>query len=101
MDITLSPQPKDGSPASLRTHLHLRGTFGQPEIGPDMRRLAARGAGALAMGILNPLLAILPLLDEGRGKDSNCAGLIRQATSSGRSAASVGTAQRPPSPPRN
>jgi AsmA family protein len=101
MDITLRPQPKDGSPASLRTQLHLRGTFGQPEVGPDMRRLAARGAGALAMGILNPVLAILPLLDEGRGKDSNCAGLIRQATSSGRSAASGGTARRPPSPPGN
>ncbi|HEX5766658.1 MAG TPA: AsmA family protein, partial [Burkholderiales bacterium] len=100
MDITLRPQPKDGSPASLRTPLHMRGTFGQPEIGPDMRRIAARGAGMLAMGILNPLLTILPLLDEGKGKDSNCAGLIEEATSSGRSAASGATAPRPPSPPR-
>jgi uncharacterized protein involved in outer membrane biogenesis len=101
MDITLNPQPKDGSVASLRTPLHIRGTFGQPDIGLGMGRIAARGAGMLAMGILNPLLAVLPLLEEGRGKDSNCAELIRQATSSGRSAASGATAPRPPSPPRN
>jgi len=28
------------------------------------------------MGILNPFLAILPLLNQGEGKDSNCAALI-------------------------
>ena len=100
MDITLKPEPKDGSVASLRTPLHIRGTFAQPAIGADMSRIAARGAGALAMGIVNPLLAILPLLEEGGGKDSNCAALVRQATSSGRSSASGETAPRPPSPPR-
>jgi uncharacterized protein involved in outer membrane biogenesis len=101
MDITLKPQPKDGSVASLRTPLYMRGTFGQPDIGPDMGRIAARGAGALAIGILNPLLAILPLLEEGRGKDSNCAALIRQATSSARSSASGARGPRPPSPPKH
>ena len=110
MNLELKPQPKDRSIASLRSPLYLRGTFGQPQVGPDMGRLAARGGGSLLMGILNPLLAILPLLEEGKGKDSNCAQLIAQAaasskpggkktaaTSSGRSAASGATAPRPPS----
>ena len=82
MDLKLKPQPKDRGIGSLRTPLHIKGTFGEPDVGPDMGKLAARGAGALAMGILNPLLAILPLLEEGKGKDSNCGALIAQANAS-------------------
>jgi len=109
MDITLRPQPKDRSIASLKSPLYIRGTFGEPDVGPDMGRIAAKGAGAIIMGILNPLLAVLPLMEEGRGKDSNCGQLIAEATksgkpaakaakatSSGRSAASGETARRPP-----
>jgi uncharacterized protein involved in outer membrane biogenesis len=99
MDIKLKPQPKDRGIGSLRTPLHIRGTFSAPEIGPDMGKLAAKGGGALLMGIVNPLLAILPLMEEGKGKDSPCAELIAQATSSSRSSASGATARRPPSPP--
>ena len=126
MDITLKPQPKDGSIASLNSPLYIRGTFGTPKIGPDMGRLAAKSAGALVMGILNPLLAVLPLVEEGKGKDSPCRQLIAEATksaktaaaakakeaktkepktkepkaaSSDRSPAAGATAPRPPSPP--
>ncbi len=122
MDITLRPQPKDSSLASLKSPLYIRGTFGQPDIGPDMGRVTAKGAGAILLGILNPLLAVLPLMEEGKGKDSPCGQLIAQATkstkqaakqpagkqaatasstSSGRSAASGETARRPPSRPEN
>ena len=97
LDLTLKPDPKDKSVASLNSPLHVRGTFSQPKVGVDMKSIAARGAGAVAMGILNPFLAILPLLNEGKGKDSNCAALITAATSSGQSAASGATAKRPPS----
>ena len=106
MDLTLKPEPKDRSIASLKSPLYIRGTFGAPDIGPDMGKLAARGAGAILLGIVNPLLAILPLMEEGKGKDSPCAQLIAQATSStrgatssNRSSASGATAQRPPSRP--
>ena len=122
MDITLNPKPKDRSIASLRSPLYIRGTFGEPDIGPDMGRITAKGAGALLMGILNPLLAILPLMEEGKGKDSPCGQLIAQATkstkqaskqaakepakkqattSSSQSPASGETAPRPPSRPEN
>jgi AsmA protein len=97
MDLTLKPEPKDRSIASLNSPLYLRGTFSKPEVGPDMGRLATRGAGAILMGILNPLLAVIPLLEEGKGKDSNCGKLIAEATSSARSAASGATKKRPPS----
>jgi len=96
MDLKLNPDPKDKSVASLNSPLYIRGTFSQPKVAPDVKRLAVKGAGAIAMGVLNPLLAVLPLLNKGDGKDSNCAELITAATSSGRSAATGGTAKRPP-----
>ncbi|HUQ24686.1 MAG TPA: AsmA family protein [Burkholderiales bacterium] len=99
MDLTLKPEPKDKSVASLNSPLLIRGTFSEPKVGVDMKRLAARGVGAVAMGVLNPVLAILPLLNRGEGKDSNCAQLITAATSSGQSAAAGGTKKRPPSQP--
>jgi septal ring factor EnvC (AmiA/AmiB activator) len=47
------------------------------------------------MGILNPLLAIIPLIEEGKGKDSNCGQLIAEATKSAKqSAASGATTQK-------
>ena len=82
MDLKLKPRPKDSGVGSLSTPLHIKGTFGEPDVGPDMGKLAARGGGAIALGILNPLLAVLPLIEEGKGKDSPCAELIAQATSS-------------------
>jgi AsmA protein len=108
MDLKLNPKPKDSSIASLNSPLYVRGTFSDPKPSPDVGRLAAKGLGAIVMGIVNPLLAVLPLFKEGKGEDSNCGQLIAAATkskspatasSSGRSAASGGTAKRPPSPP--
>lgn len=86
MDLTLKPHPKDRSLASLRSPLYIRGTFGAPHVGPNWGQLGAKGAGAIAMGVLNPLLAVLPLIEEGKGKDSNCGQLIAQATKSNRQA---------------
>ena len=82
MDLTLKPTPKDSGIGSLRTPLHIKGTFSEPDIGPDMGRLATRGAGTILMGIINPLLAVIPLIQEGKGKDSNCGALIAQANAS-------------------
>jgi AsmA protein len=107
MDITLNPKPKDSSVASLNSPLYVRGTFSDPKPSPDAGKLAAKGLGALVLGVINPLLAVLPLFQESKGKDSPCQQLIAEATkskkgsatasSSDRSAASGGTAKRPPS----
>ena len=95
MDLTLKPTPKDSGIGSLRTPLHIKGTFSEPDIGPDMGKLAARGAGTIVMGIINPLLAIIPLIQEGKGKDSNCGELIAQATKSGKPAKQASDKQSP------
>ena len=38
-----------------------------------------RALGALALGFVNPLLALIPLIDAGPGKDSDCGQLVRDA----------------------
>ena len=99
MDLTLNPHPKDRSLASLNSPLYIRGTFGEPKVAPDWKRMGVRGAGAVAMGLLNPLLAVLPLMQEGKkDKDSPCAALIAEATKSAKQSAAEAKAgvPRPP-----
>ncbi len=39
----------------------------------------AGAAATIALGLVNPLLALLPLIDAGPGKDSDCAQLVQDA----------------------
>jgi len=48
-----------------------------------MGPLLARGAAAVALGALNPLLAFVPFIETGPGKDSDCAQLLRQVRAEG------------------
>jgi len=94
LNLTLIPEPKEGSIASLRSPLYLRGSFAHPKPSVDLKSIAARGAGAAAMALLNPLLMVIPLLDSGPGKDSNCGKLIAELQQSARST-SVGRSKAP------
>jgi AsmA protein len=80
MNLKLNPEPKDRSIASLNSPLFIRGTFGSPKFAPEWKRVGAKGVGAVVMGVLSPVLAILPLMKEGKDKDSPCAQLIAEAT---------------------
>lgn len=82
IDLKLKPEPKDRSLASLNSPLYIRGTFSGPKISPDAGKLAAKGLGALVMGVINPLLAVLPLMEEGKDKNSPCRQLIAEAAKS-------------------
>lgn len=79
LDLTLSPKTKTTSPLALRSPLYVRGSFSQPTVTVDKGRVALRAAGAVALGVINPLLALIPLVDAGPGKDSDCAQLVREA----------------------
>jgi uncharacterized protein involved in outer membrane biogenesis len=80
MDLKLNPEPKDRSIASLNSPLYVRGSFAQPKIQLDKKKITAKGLGALVMGVLSPALAVLPLMQEGKDKDSPCAQMIAEAT---------------------
>jgi AsmA protein len=79
LDLTLNQKTKDSSPLAVRSPIHVRGTFAQPEVSVDKGIIAARALGALALGAVNPLLALIPLIDLGPGGDSDCRQLIIDA----------------------
>lgn len=79
LDLTLYPRPKDRSLLAARSPLHVRGPLRNPRVQPDATSLAARGLGAAALALVNPLLALLPFIETGPGKDSDCARLVHAA----------------------
>lgn len=79
IDLILNQKTKNTSPLALRSPIHVRGYFAQPEASVDKGPMAVRAIGAIALGVLNPLLALIPLIDAGPGSDSNCRQLIRTA----------------------
>ncbi len=81
MDLTIVPRTKVSSIVALRGPVYVKGTFSQPQVALDTGRIAMRGAGALALGLLNPLLALIPLFEAGPGVDSACAQLVSEAKS--------------------
>ncbi|MDP1999841.1 MAG: AsmA family protein, partial [Rhodoferax sp.] len=80
LDLTFNQKTKDTSPLALRSPIQVRGTLARPQVGVDKGQVAVRALGAVALGLVNPLLALLPLIDAGPGKDSDCAQLVRDAT---------------------
>jgi AsmA protein len=79
LNLTLQQKTKDTSPVALRSPIYVRGTFANPRVEVSKGRVAARGLGAIALGIASPVLALLPLIDAGPGKDSDCGQLVRDA----------------------
>jgi uncharacterized protein involved in outer membrane biogenesis len=79
LDLTLNQKTKNTSPLALRSPIYVRGSFANPDVQVDKARMAARGFGAIALGLVNPLLALLPLIDAGPGQDSDCGELVRAA----------------------
>ncbi len=75
--LTLRPLPKDVSFLSVRSPLFAGGTFKNPTFAPDMKRIAARSGAAILLGtLLTPLAALIPLIETGPGKDSDCGELL-------------------------
>ncbi len=79
LHLDLQPHTKIISPLALRSPIYIRGTFAKPKVSLDKTKLVVRSAGALALGAINPFLAILPLIDAGPGENSQCGKLIKQA----------------------
>jgi AsmA family protein len=72
MDMKLTQAPKKPSFLSLRTPIVVGGTLANPDLGPAPAPLAARGAAALLLGLVNPLAAVFALIETGPGEDGTC-----------------------------
>jgi uncharacterized protein involved in outer membrane biogenesis len=82
-NIVTYPEPKDMSLFSLRSPVQMQGAFKDPKIRPKAGPIAARGAAAAALAAVNPLLALLPFIETGPGKDSDCGALLAHAKQKG------------------
>ena len=79
LDLTLQPDSKGLRIFSLRSPLYVQGTFSKPDVSVDKGVLALRAGGALALAVVAPVAALLPLVNTGPGEDSECATLLAQA----------------------
>lgn len=67
MALRMVTQPKDWSPLSLRTPIHVAGTLGKPDVGIEARGLVGRVLGAVALGAAaGPVAAVIPLVEQGK-----------------------------------
>ncbi len=93
LDFVIHPQPKHRSILSLRTPLVIGGTFGTPKVGVKVAPLVERGLAALALGVINPLLALAATVETGPGEDADCRDVLAQARKPGAGAAAAGAAK--------
>jgi hypothetical protein len=79
LDLTVHPDSKGLRLLSLRSPIHVRGTFRKPDIGIDKGVLLARSAGALGLAVIAaPAAALLPLTTGLHGQDEDrCTPLLQ------------------------
>lgn len=82
LDMTVLGRSKKPHVFATHVPVHVRGTLGDPDIGVDATESTARGAAAVALGVLlTPLASVLPFLDTGSDEHPHCGQLIRDARS--------------------
>lgn len=87
-NITFSPKPKHPGILSLRTPITVYGSFRHPDYTLDKKALALRAGGALALAAVNPFAMLVPLLETGPGKDTDCAAVLAPVEGAQQQAAS-------------
>ncbi len=71
LDLRAVVMPKDFSPLTLRSPLRVTGNFGSPEISLDKAPMGRKLASAFLLALINPLAALIPLVDIGDEKAAN------------------------------
>lgn len=79
LDVDVRPKTKGARILSLRTPLYARGTFTDPKVGPHAGPLALKAGAAVALAAINPLAALLPLINVDKAPDTNCGAEISAA----------------------
>ncbi|HEV7574822.1 MAG TPA: AsmA family protein [Caldimonas sp.] len=82
LDLRAVVSPKNFSPLTLRTPVHVKGTFAKPAVSLEVGKLAGKAGASALLALLNPLAAIIPFVDPGSKKnaaeaDAECAALAR------------------------
>lgn len=91
LDLRAIVAPRDFSPLSLRTPVKVQGTLSDPRVSLSAGPLVGKLGAAALLATLNPLAAILPLMDFGSDDvpanvSGGCRALARQSAAQIRSA---------------
>ena len=79
LDLSIDPESKGMRVLTLRSPLYVKGTFAHPDAGVKAGPLIARGAAAVALGVvLTPAAALLALVSPSEGGEENQCGKILQ-----------------------
>ena len=80
LDLDVRPRTKGARIITLRTPLYAKGTFKNPDVGPQKGPLALKAGAAVALAtIVTPLAALLPLVNVDKAPDTDCAAVMAQA----------------------
>lgn len=98
LDLRLDSRPKRKSIFVARTPIHIEGPFSKPNYALEAGPLLARGGAAAALSVINPIAAVLALVETGPGQDANCAQLMAKVADAQREAKRSGKPAELPSP---
>jgi uncharacterized protein involved in outer membrane biogenesis len=103
LDLRAVVSPKDFSPLTLRTPIHLRGVLGKPTVSLELGKLAGKAGAAALLALLNPLAAIVPFIDPGARQaaqeaGAECANLVKTRGTIPRATLTPNTLHVPPAP---
>ncbi|PWC34024.1 AsmA family protein [Azospirillum sp. TSO35-2] len=91
LDLRIVGDSKSAQVFATHVPVLVGGTLGNPDIGVDPTESAARGAAAVALGVLlTPLASVLPFLDPGSDEQPQCGRLVHDARSPDKSGAASG-----------
>lgn len=80
LDLVLTTRPKDFSIVTLRSPVHVAGTLADPSVRVDRKGVIKRALPAALLAIVNPLAAILPLIDPGEDEDGQALAACRSVS---------------------
>jgi uncharacterized protein involved in outer membrane biogenesis len=84
LDLELRARPKDFSVATLRSPVHIEGSFADPAVRVDRSGVLKRALPAALLAAINPLAAFLPLIDPGEDDDGQALAACRAASAQAR-----------------
>ena len=70
LDLRAVVSPKDASPLALRTPLRVQGSLAQPRVSIEKGGLGRKLGSAFLLGLINPLAALIPLIDPGNAAEA-------------------------------
>jgi hypothetical protein len=91
INFVIAPHPKDFSLFAATTPLHIAGRFGDLDFYPDESGIARLTAAVVLGVVATPFAAVIPLIEPGTGKNSDCKALLNTSEEAQR-------AEKPPSP---